>query len=153
IDLTAHQNLCAAARNTGVRRILYTSFRGATAVDSVDIFRLKWHIADAVRRSQVPYVILCPAPLMDVWIDELIAAGLRKDGGTMGFGDGTFVANYVAVHDVADVALRILARPDVVNEVIDVGGPSNIAFNDLATLVEKRLGASGKRRNMPLAAM
>jgi NADH dehydrogenase len=153
IDLTAHQNLCAAARNAGVRRILYTSFRGATAVDSVDIFRLKWHIADAVRRSQVPYVIMCPAPLMDIWVDEMIAAGIRKNGVTMIFGDGTAVANYIAVHDVADFALRILAREDVVNESIDVGGPSNISFNDMATLIEKRLGAPGKRRHIPLAAM
>jgi len=153
IDLTAHQNLCAAARNTGVRRILYTSFRGATAVDSVDIFRLKWHIADAVRRSQVPYVIVCPTALMDIWVDELIAGGIRKNGVTMLFGDGTVVANYIAVHDVADFIVKILAREDVVNESIDVGGPSNISLNDLATLIEKRLGASGKRRHIPVAAM
>jgi uncharacterized protein YbjT (DUF2867 family) len=153
IDLTAHQNLCAAARNTGVRRILYTSFRGATAVDSVDIFRLKWHIADAVRRSQVPYVIVCPTPLMDIWIDELIAGGIRKNGVTVLFGDGTAVANFIAVHDVAEFFVKILAREDVVNEFIDVGGPSNLSFNDLATVVENRLGAPVKRRHIPLAAM
>jgi uncharacterized protein YbjT (DUF2867 family) len=147
IDLTAHQNLCAAARNTGVRRILYTSFRGATPVDSVDIFRLKWHIADAVRRSQVPYVIVCPTALMDIWVDELIAGGIRKDGVTMLFG------NYIAVHDVAEFIVKILDREDVVNESIDVGGPSNISLNDLGTLIEKRLGGPSKRRHIPLAAM
>jgi NADH dehydrogenase len=153
IDLTAHQNLCAAARNTGVRRILYTSFRGATPVDNVDIFRLKWHIADAVRRSQVPYVIVCPTPLMDIWVDEVIGGGIRKNGVTMVFGDGTAVLNFIAVHDVAEFVVKILGRDDVVNESIDVGGPSNMSLNDLATLVEKRLGASGKRRHIPLAAM
>jgi uncharacterized protein YbjT (DUF2867 family) len=153
IDLTAHQNLCAAARNTGVRRILYTSFRGATPVDSVDIFRLKWHIADAVRRSQVPYVIVCPTALMDIWVDELIAGGIRKDGVTMLFGDGTAVGNYIAVHDVAEFIVKILDREDVVNESIDVGGPSNISLNDLGTLIEKRLGGPSKRRHIPVAAM
>ena len=29
-DLGAYQNLCAAARNTGVRRLIYVSYRGVT---------------------------------------------------------------------------------------------------------------------------
>ena len=28
IDLSAYQNLCAAARNTGVRRLIYVSYQG-----------------------------------------------------------------------------------------------------------------------------
>jgi uncharacterized protein YbjT (DUF2867 family) len=153
IDLTAHQNLCAAARNTGVRRLLYTSFHGAAPIVGVDIFRLKWHIGDAVRRSQVPYVLLQPTAFMDIWIDQLIAGGIRKNGVTMLFGDGTAVANYISVNDVAEFTVKILARTDVVNEAIDFGGPSDISFNDLATLIERRLGASGKRRHIPVAVM
>ena len=30
IDLPAYQNLCAAARNTGVRRLIYVSYRGVS---------------------------------------------------------------------------------------------------------------------------
>jgi len=41
IDLTAHQNLCAAARNAGVRRILYVSAHGIDQFSPVDIFRIK----------------------------------------------------------------------------------------------------------------
>jgi len=153
IDLTAHQNLCAAARNTGVRRLLYTSFHGAAPIVGVDIFRLKWHIGDAVRRSQVPYVLLQPTAFMDIWIDELIAGGIRKNGVTLLFGDGTAVANYISVNDVAEFTVKILARTDVVNEAIDFGGPSDISFNDLAALIERRLGASGKRRHVPVAVL
>jgi NADH dehydrogenase len=153
VDLTGYQNLCAAARNTGVRRIVYVSFRGAEPVVGVDIFRLKWHIADAIRRSQVPYVIMQPTAFMDIWIDELLAGGIRKNGKTVLFGDGSAVANYIAVKDVAEFAVKILAREEIVNEVIDLGGPSNISFNDLATLVERRLAASGKRRHIPVAVM
>jgi uncharacterized protein YbjT (DUF2867 family) len=153
IDLTGHQNLCAAARNTGVRRILYVSYRGASPVVGVDIFRLKWHIADAIRRSQVPYVLLQPTAFMDVWIDKLLVPGIQRTGVTTIFGDGTGVANYISVNDVADFAVKILAREDVVNEAIDFGGPSNISLSDLATLVERRLKASGKRRHIPVLVM
>lgn len=153
IDLTGHQNLCAAARNAGVRRLLYVSARAAGPVSDVDIFRLKWHIADAIRRSQVPYVILQPTAFMDVWVDKLLAAGIQQTGVTTIFGDGTGTSNYISVNDVAEFAVKILAREDVVNEIVDFGGPSDISLNDLATLVERRLGASGKRRHIPVPAM
>jgi uncharacterized protein YbjT (DUF2867 family) len=153
IDLTGYQTFCAAARNTGVRRLLYVSYRGVSRHGPVDIFRLKWHIEDVIRRSGVPYVMLRPTAFMDVWIDQLLADGIRKKGVAMLFGDGTAIANYIAVEDVAEFAVKILGRSDVINEAVDLGGPSNISYNDLATLVERRLQAPGKRRHIPVIAM
>ena len=153
IDLTAHQNLCAAARNARVRRLIYVSFRGLSADEAVDIFRLKWYIEDAIKRSGVPYVMLRPTASMDVWINEVIADRVRKKGGALIFGDGTAVTNYIAADDVATFAVRILERPDIVNEVIEVGGPSNVSLNELATLVERKLGASGRRQHVPVAML
>jgi len=153
VDMTGYQNLCAAARNTGVRRIVYVSFRGATPDAPVDYFRLKWHIEDAIRRSQVPYVILRPTAFMETWIDGIMAAGIRKNGVTQIFGDGSAVSNYIAVDDVATFAIKVLARVDVVNEVIELGGPSDISLNNLAALVEKRLGVPSKRKHIPVIAM
>jgi uncharacterized protein YbjT (DUF2867 family) len=153
IDLSAYQNLCAAARNTGVRRLMYVSFRGVVQDSPVDIFRIKWYIEDAIRRSGVPYVMLRPTAFMDVWIDQILAKGLREKGVATIFGDGRTVANYIAVDDVAEFAAKILARREIVNEAIDVGGPSDLSMNDLATLVERRLRLSGKRRHVPVAAL
>ena len=39
------------------------------------------------------------------------------------------------------------------NEAIEIGGPSDVSLNHLATLVERRLGSSGKRRHVPVPAM
>jgi NADH dehydrogenase len=153
IDLTAHQNLCAAARNARVRRLIYVSFRGLGADEAVDIFRFKWYIEDAIRRSGVPYVMLRPTAFMDVWINDVIADRVRKKGGALIFGDGSAVANYIAVDDVATFAVSVLGHSEIVNEVIEVGGPSNVSFNDLATLVERRCGASGRRQHVPVAML
>jgi NADH dehydrogenase len=153
IDLPSYQNLCAAARNTGIRRLIYVSYKGVSQDASVDIFRVKWYIEDAIRRSGVPHVMLRPTAFMDIWIDQLLAKDIREKGVGTIFGDGNTVANYIAVEDVAEFALRILARPDVVNEAIDAGGPSNVSQNHLATLVERRLKSSGKRRHIPVLAM
>ena len=152
VDLTAHQNLCAAARNTGVRRVVYVSFRGVDQDAPVDFFRIKWYIEDAIRRSGVPYVLLRPTAFMDTWV-ALMADSIRRRKSMTIFGDGTGTANYIAVDDVAEFAVRILADETIVNEAIEVGGPSTVSLNDLATLVEKKMNAPAKRRHMPVVAM
>jgi uncharacterized protein YbjT (DUF2867 family) len=153
IDLSGYQNLCAAARNTGVRRLVFVSIRGVAQDAAVDIFRVKWYIEDAIRRSGVPYVMLRPSAFMEVWIDEVLAKGIRDKGVATIFGDGTAVSNYIAVDDVADFAVKILSRAEIVNEAVEVGGPSNMSQNDVATLIERRLKSSGKRRHVPVAAL
>jgi uncharacterized protein YbjT (DUF2867 family) len=153
IDLGAYQNLCAAARNTGVRRLTYVSYKGVSQDAVVDIFRVKWYIEDAIRRSGVPYVMLRPTAFMEIWIDQIVAKGIREKGVATIFGDGTSVTNYISVDDVAEFAVKILSRPDVVNEAVDAGGPSNLSQNDVATLVERRLQSSGKRRHVPVVAL
>ena len=153
VDLAAYQNLCAAARTTGIRRLIYVSYRGVTQDAPVDIFRVKWYIEDAIRRSGVPHVMLRPTAFMDIWIDELLAKGMREKGVATIFGDGNRVANYIAVADVAEFAVKILARPEVVNENVDAGGPSNVTQNHLASLVAEHLKIKVKRRHMPVALM
>ena len=153
IDLSGYQNLCAAARNTGVRRLIYVSFKGVSQDAPVDIFRIKWYIEDAIRRSGVPYVMLRPTAFMDIWIDQLLAKGIREKGVATIFGDGNTIANYIAVDDVAQFAEKILSRPEVVNEAVETGGPSNVSQNDLAALLERRLKSSGKRRHVPVVMM
>lgn len=153
VDLAGYQNLCAAARNTGVRRLIYVSFRGVARDAPVDIFRLKWYIEDAIRRSAVPHVMLRPTAFMEVWIDDVLAKGMREKGVATIFGDGARVQNYIAVEDVAAFATRVLARQELVNEAIEVGGPSNVSSNQLVSLLEQRLGMNAKRRHIPVAAL
>ena len=153
VDLAAYQNLCAAARTTGVRRLIYVSFRGVRQDAPVDFFRIKWYIEDAIRRSGVPHVMLRPTAFMDIWIDELLAKGMREKGVATIFGDGHRVSNYIAVADVAAFAVKILERPEVVNENVDAGGPSNVTQNHLVTLLSDRMNLKVKRRHMPVALM
>ena len=153
IDLTAHQNLCAAARKAGVRRLLYVSASGIDQDSPVDVFRIKWYIEDAIRRSGVPYVILRPTAFMDVWVDQIVADAIRRKGSATIFGPGTAKTNYIAVEDVAEFVVKIVGRDEVVNEVVEIGGPSTMSMNDVATLVEKQLGRGGRRRHIPVFAM
>jgi nucleoside-diphosphate-sugar epimerase len=69
------------------------------------------------------------------------------------FGDGNTVANYIAVDDVAEFAVKLIGRPEILNEAVDAGGPSNVSQNHLATLVERRFNAAATRRHIPVAAL
>jgi uncharacterized protein YbjT (DUF2867 family) len=153
VDLTAYQNLCAGARNTGVRRLIFVSTNGAESDSPVDLFKIKWYIEDAIKRSGVPYVFLQATAFMEIWVSQLIADAIRQKGVATVFGDGTGVGNYIAVEDVAEFIVRIVAREAVVNETIELGGPSNASFNELVTLVERQLGSSGRRRHVPTFVM
>jgi uncharacterized protein YbjT (DUF2867 family) len=153
IDLAAYQNLCAAARNSGVRRLIYLSYRGVDRDAPVDIFRLKWYIEDAIRRSGIPHVMLRPTAFMDIWIDQIIGKGIRDKGVATIFGDGHRVANYIAVDDVAEFVVKILARAEVVNEAVEIGGPSNVTQEDLVSLIEQRFSTKAKRRHVPVTLM
>ena len=152
VDLAAYQNLCAAARTARVRRLTYVSFRGMRQDAPVDIFRVKWYIEDAIRRSGVPFVMLRPSAFMEVWIDELLGKGIRERGVATIFGRGDNVANYISVDDVAEFAVKI-AGIGITNEVIEAGGPSDATMNQLTALIERRLKTTVKRRHIPVAAM
>jgi uncharacterized protein YbjT (DUF2867 family) len=129
------------------------SYKGVSQDAPVDIFRVKWYIEDAIRRSGVPYVMLRPTAFMDTWVNELLAKSIREKGRAMIFGDGNTVANYIAVDDVAEFAVKLIGRPEILNEAVDAGGPSNVTQNHLATLVERRFNAAARRRHIPVAAL
>lgn len=153
VDLPAHRNLCEAARQTGVGRLLYVSGRGPNATCAVDFFRLKHRIGLLVQDSGVPYVVFCPTVFMETWAGRLLGDTIRRTGVAVLFGDGKRVSNFIAIDDVADFAVRILQDESIRNEIIEVGGPSNMSFADVATCVERELKITAKRRLIPVPVL
>ncbi len=149
VDRVGNRNLVDAAKAGGVRQYVFTSSLALTADAIVDFFRIKVESEEYLKASGVPWVILQPGAFLDVWV-PMLTTSMRKNGTATLFGDGANVSNYVAVDDVAEYAVRILTRDDVVNEVVQIGGPDNMAMRDLLTLTEQALGVTAKRRNIPL---
>lgn len=153
VDIPAHVNLCAAAKQESVRRLLYVSARGTGDADSpVDFFRVKDRIETIVKGCGTPWVMLRPTAFMDIWV-PMIAGDIQKKGVAMIFGDGTRLANFIAVEDVAEIAVRILTSESIQNESIDIGGPANISLEQLVATVERELGVSARRRRMPAGVL
>lgn len=153
IDVPAYRTLAAAARAQGVGRWVHLSGAGIGADSIVDLFRVKHQVDEVVRGSGVPCVLLRPTAFMETWIDLILATPMRKDGVVTLFGDGSRIVNYVAVDDVADVVVAILGRPEVRNEVIAFGGPSEVSVERLVALLEAAMGTTVKRRRVPVAVL
>lgn len=152
VDLLAHDALCDAGRQCGVRRIVYLSGRGMGTDNPVDFFRVKCSIEERIRQSGLPYVLLQPGAFMETWAGMLVG-GLRKSGTAILFGNGQSIVNFIAVEDVAEFSVRILLNEEVHHEVIELGGPSNISFDRLVTLFEDHLGVRAKRRRIPVSVL
>lgn len=148
VDVKAYESLCNAARSTAVRRIVHLSARGMEADGPVDFFRVKHAIEVVIRKCGVPFVMIRPTAFMEIWV-AMIVDGIRKNGKAVLFGDGETVGNYIAVEDVAELSLRILQQSDIINEAIDIGGPSNLSANELVSLIERHMGVKARRRRIP----
>ena len=152
VDVKAHESLCAAARDAGIQRLVYLSARDMTGDSPVDFFRTKHAIEGVIRDSGVPFVFLRPGAFMETWVG-MLAGGIRKNGTAILFGNGQTVANFIAITDVADMSVRVLLDDAVVNEAIEIGGPSNVSLGDIVTLLESHMGVTVKRRHIPTAAL
>lgn len=149
VDVQAYRNLCAAAKAAGVRRIVHCSARDIGPDSPVDYFRVKHQVDEVIRASGLPYVLIRPVAFMDIWIEGILAEGIRRNGTALLFGDGTRRSSYIAVEDVAEFAVRILAREDVRNEEVHVGGPSQLSYLELVARLEQAMGVTAKRKHVP----
>ena len=148
VDLTGYQNLCAAARNTGVRRLVYVCYRGVEqarrSISSASSGTSKTRSAAAACRTS------CCA---DGVHGHLGGSDHRQGHSREGRRDD--VRRRQPRRQLHRGRRRRGVRGEdpraatIVNEVIEAGGPSNLSLNELVTMVERRLESSGKRRHMP----
>ena len=65
------------------------------------------------------------------------------------FGRGDNPINFVSVNDVAAVVERAVLDPAFRGQIIEVGGPDNLTFNELAALLQELRGGARKVRHVP----
>ncbi|MFN0179263.1 MAG: SDR family oxidoreductase [Gemmatimonadales bacterium] len=148
IDVPGYRNLVAAARSHGVRRLVHVSAYGIGLDSTVDYFRVKAAVDEVIRQSAMPFVLLKPSAFLDVWAGMILAEH-RAGRPARIFGDGRRVANYIAAEDVAEFAVRIVERPEIAGESVDLGGPSTLSQLELVALMERAIGQPIRRQLNP----
>lgn len=149
VDRDGNRALIDAARQAGVRQFIFTSALLSDIFYREEFFAAKRATETYLRQSGLPYTILHPTAFMEIWA-EIIGVPVLKGGTTMVFGRGTDPINFVAVDNVADVAVLTIDDPGAFNQVIPIGGPDNLTIIEVVAIFERLAGRSARRRHMPV---
>ncbi|HXW06387.1 MAG TPA: SDR family oxidoreductase [Vicinamibacterales bacterium] len=152
VDEAGNRNLIEVARAARVRQFVFTSARLLPPFLAIDYFAAKLATEGYLRASGLPYTILRPTAFMETWarmLGEPVVLGRKV---TI-FGPGTLPINFVAVDDVAVVAVMTLDRPDAINAIVEIGGPANHTQLQVVEIFERIAGRRARRSHMPVWLM
>ncbi|MDQ6810982.1 MAG: SDR family oxidoreductase [Actinomycetota bacterium] len=141
VDRDGNMNLIDAAVALEAEVILL-SVVGASRDHPMDLFRAKYAAEQHLRASGASWTIVRATAFVELW------AEIMKQ--PIVFGRGENPINFVSVGDVAAAVERAVLDTDVRRQVIEVGGPQNLTFNDLAALLQRTTGRAARVRHVPL---
>jgi uncharacterized protein YbjT (DUF2867 family) len=144
VDRDGNANLIDAAVQHGADVVLM-SVVGASAQHPMELFRAKHAAEQHLKSSGARWTIVRATAFLELW-EEIATKQVV-------FGRGENPINFVSVNDVADAAVRAILNPALRGQLIEVGGPQNLTFNQLAALRQRARGKTGKVRHIPRAAL
>ena len=147
-DGTVH--LIDAARGAGAEVVLL-SVVGASAGSRLELFRRKAE-AEAHLMSTGGGTVVRSTAFLELWI-EILERTAGRSGRPLVFGEGRNPINFVSIVDVAALVTRLVLNPDLRGRTIEIGGPRDLALDELALLVAARLRRPAAARHLPRAAM
>jgi NAD(P)H dehydrogenase (quinone) len=132
-----HANVINAAKQAGVKHVIYTSFQRKTENgDSAVAFVAQEHLITEklIKESGINYTILKHALYLDV-LPMFFGPNVTTTGIFIPAGNGK--ASYAARADMAAAAVAILTTPGHENKVYEISAPHSYSFQELAqTLTE-----------------
>jgi len=152
VDDVGNRNLIDTAKAAGIKRFVFISVLGAAPASPMELSRIKYATEQYLQASGLTFVILRAAPFMEFWA-TMVGEPILKTGKTTIFGSGKNPINFVSVEDVAKFAMTALEDAKAQNKVIEVGGPENLTFNEVADLFERASARRTRRNHVPLPMM
>jgi uncharacterized protein YbjT (DUF2867 family) len=149
VDDVGNRNLIDAAKGAGVEHFVFISVLGASPTSSLDFFRIKYSAEQYLQKSGLSYTILRAAAFMEFWA-VMVGEPILMTGKTTIFGRGNNPINFVSAEDVAKFSVMALLENKARNQVIEIGGPENLTFNQVAELFEEVSGRPAKKKHVPL---
>ena len=144
-------NVVEAAREAGVREIIYVSALGATGDPAYPYLYSKYQAELRVMGCGLDYTILRPSVIFGMGDEFLTAlAGLVRLGPVVPvIGNGRTRMQPVAVEDVAKCVAASTGNSLVKGKTISLGGPHRLSYNDLLDEVALSLKKRIRRLHIP----
>ena len=131
------------ARQADVRRFYYISHLGADKNSAYGLLKAKGLGEEVVRKSGLPYIIFRSGWLFGEGdhFTESIARLLKK---FLGFfflpGEGQVLLQPLWIDDFVTGLIWSMDMPDLLNRIIEVGGPEQLTYREIAQLVGETMG-------------
>jgi uncharacterized protein YbjT (DUF2867 family) len=146
-DSEGTKALIDAAKKSGAKKFVFVSFDTSRAPDA-PLVRAKREAEEHLRKSGMDYTILQPAPFLESWFGPMMFADPAV-GTAKVYGRGEDKLRYIAVADVAEMAIQSLTKASAVNATIPFGGPDQISQRDAVRLFEEAYGKKFKVIEVP----
>ncbi|HJU72771.1 MAG TPA: SDR family oxidoreductase [Gemmatimonadaceae bacterium] len=137
-DNAGTKNLIDAARAEGAQHFVFISF-DTTVVPDCPLTRAKQDVEDHLTRSGLTYTILHPSLFMESWLGPYLFADPNA-GTAKVYGAGTKKIRYIAMANVAELAVQSLTVPQARNAAIPFGGPEELSQRDALRIFEEVYG-------------
>lgn len=147
VDRDGNANLTDAAKAAGASLVLM-SVVGAAADSPMELHRMKHAAERYAIASGVPTTIVRATSFMELWVDLLRQTAVRS-GRPLVFGRGDNPVNFVSVADVAALIDQVVTEPGSRGTILEIGGPDNLSFNQLAAAVQSADGRTDSPRHVP----
>jgi uncharacterized protein YbjT (DUF2867 family) len=151
VDRAGNATLIAAAARTGAAFVLI-SVVGASPSHPIGLFRAKHAAEETMRASGLRWTIVRATAFMETWA-TIMNRTLQASGTILVFGRGDNPVNFVSATDVAALAARAATGPGLHGQVLELGGPANLTFNQLAAVLHDTAGRDGAVRHIPRPAL
>jgi len=143
----AAENVVAAAKQAGVRRLLHMSAMGTSEDAPSEYSRTKAAGERAVRESGLAWTIFRPCIQFgpgDGFFSGLAPIVRGNPAFIPVIGNGRTRFMPVSVYDVARVFAESLEKPETIGRVFEVGGPQTFSLNDLYREIARAVGKPRK---------
>ncbi len=134
-DAAGNINLIDAAAAAQVNQLIFVSF-DTNGMPDAPIVDAKRDVEEHLKRSGLVYTTLHPALFMESWLGPMLFADTAA-GTARVYGNGDASLRYVAVADVAELAVRCLDHPAARNTVIAFGGPEALTQREALARFEE----------------
>jgi uncharacterized protein YbjT (DUF2867 family) len=152
IDRDANRGLIRAAVAAGVQHLVLVSVQDAAPDHPMSLHRAKHAAEQALQASGLAWTIIRPTAYVETWI-AITGAKLTSNGQALVFGPGRNPINFVSAHDVAAVLDLAVCDRSLRGQLLEVGGPENLTFTQLAERLITASGRPGRIRHVPLTML
>jgi len=135
------ENIVAACRAHGARRLIYVTSLGITADSPSRWLTGRWKTQQSLLNSGLDVTVICPGQIVGVGgrgFDNMVASARKRVAVSMGNGQGKWRG--IAVDDLVYDLIGVLDEPRAFGQCYDVGCNDVLTYNQMIDLAADVLG-------------